>query len=99
MALKLGTPVPVADLMKSPGRKLSDRDVALGEFVLEAAKAENKALALPWDYAPEKPLTARAALVRAVKRNGLEGKVHVSARDGLLYVSQVKLSNRGRAKK
>lgn len=99
MALKLGKPVEVQELLAKPtGRKLSERDVELNSLVLQAADENNIALAFPWDYEPEKVLTARAALQRAIKRNGLEGHVFVSSRPGLLYVSQMRLSNKGRPK-
>jgi hypothetical protein len=97
MALKIGKPVPTAELIAKPtGRKLSERDLELTELVRKVAEdADNS---FPWDFAPDKPLTARAAAVRAIKRAGLEGTVFVSSKDGMLWFGQEKLSHRGRPK-
>jgi hypothetical protein len=100
MALSIGKPVAVAELIAKPtGRRLNERDLELGDLVRKVAEPENAEVAYPWDFAPEKPLTARAAAVRAIKRHGLSGVVFVSSKDGSLWFSQERLSARGRPKK
>jgi hypothetical protein len=95
--LDLGEPVPVSELIAVPAtRQPSPRDLALDDLVARVATDDFKDKAISWKYTPEKLVTARAAGQRAIKRNGLEGKVFVSAKADLLWFSQQRLSNRGR---
>lgn len=100
--LKVEKPVAAADLIKKPapgGRQPSPTDLALIELVNEVSEPGNKEMAYPWDFSPMKPITARAAATRAIDRAGAKDKVFVSARDGKLWFSQTRLSNRGRRNK
>lgn len=99
--LDLGDPVPVEELLAKPEKAsvTNPRDIALDELVAEVNLPANADKAYPWRYSPEKLVTARAAAIRAVKRNGLDGKVFVSTKGDLLYFSQKPLSNRGRKRK
>lgn len=100
--LSIGIPVEAAELTKKAGgggRKPTPRDLALDEFVKFVNQPENAEKAFPWDFSPDKLVTARAAAQRALKRTGLSDVVFMATKGNQIWFSQTKLTNRGRPRK